>query len=113
MNLAQACLLIAYEIFLAVEGDAEPLPQGKRSTGLATRKEMEVMLVALEGGLTRIEFFKARAVESVMRTFRTLFSRAAPDQQEAGLVKALGFEINNYIDRLSRQGGEAEGKEGD
>ena len=113
MNLAQACLLIAYEIFLAVEGGDEPLPQGKRSTGLATREEMESMLLALEGGLARIEFFKARAAERVMRTFRTLLSRAAPDQQEAGLVKALGFEIGNYIDRLSSQEGGTERQEGD
>ncbi len=104
MNLAQACLLIAYEIFLAADGGDQSLPQGKRSTGLATGEEMEAMLGALEGGLRRIDFFKARASESVIRTFRTLLSRAEPDHQEAGLVKALGFEIGNYIDRLTAQG---------
>ncbi len=101
MNLAQSCLLIAYEIFLAAEGDEQPLPQGKRSTGPATREEIEAMLSALQDGLARIDFFKARASESVMRTFRTLFSRAEPDGQEAGLVKAVGFEIGNYLDRRS------------
>jgi hypothetical protein len=34
-----------------------------------------------------------------MRTFRTLFARAALERREAALVKAFGFEIGNYIDR--------------
>ncbi len=108
MNLAQACRLVAYEIFLAAEGDNQPLPQGKRSTGFATRGELEAMLAALESGLEKIDFFKARASDSVMRTFRTLLSRAEPDRQEAGLVRALRFEIGNYIDRLLGQGKETE-----
>ncbi|MEX2295743.1 MAG: RNA methyltransferase [Gemmatimonadota bacterium] len=99
LNLAQACLLLAYEVFLALEGDERPLPQGKRSAGPATRGELEAMLEALEGGLWRIDFFKARPAESVMRTFRTLLARAELDRHEAGLVKALGFEIGNFLDR--------------
>jgi TrmH family RNA methyltransferase len=103
MNLAQACLLIAYELFLAAEGEGHSLPKGKRSAGAATHDELEAMFAALENGLERIEFFKSRATESVMRTFRTLLSRAEPDRQEAGLVKALGFEIGNYLDRLDSE----------
>ena len=109
MNLAHACLLIAYELLLAGDGEGQSLPKGKRSAGVATREESEAMLTALEEGLGRIEFFKARAAESVMRTFRTLLSRAKLDRQEAGLVKAVGFEIGNYLDRLHakrRTGGE-------
>lgn len=116
MNLAQACLLTVYEIFLAAEGAEQPLPRGKRSTRLATREEMESMLSALEDGLSRIDFFKARSPDSVMRTFRTLLARAEPDQQEAGLVRALGFEIGNYLDRrgeLSRPGTESGTRESD
>ena len=112
MNLAQACLLIAYEIFLAAATEEAALPQGKRSTGLATRGEIESMVHALQGGLERIEFFKARAAENVMRTFRTLLSRAKPDRQEAGLVKALGFEIGNYLDRLSAERRNADRQDG-
>jgi tRNA C32,U32 (ribose-2'-O)-methylase TrmJ len=57
------------------------------------------MMNALEGGLARIEFFKARSSEGVMRIFRTLLARAELDAHEAGLVKALGFEISNYMER--------------
>jgi TrmH family RNA methyltransferase len=100
INLAQACLVLSYEIFLAAGGESVPLPRGRRSTGPATRERMETMFAALEGALERIDFFKARSPESVMRTFRTLLSRAEPDEQEAGLVQALGFEVQNHLDRL-------------
>lgn len=100
LNLAQACLILCYELFLARgEGDPGELPRGKRWTGHATREEMEQMFQALEGGLARIDFFNARSPEAVMRTFRTLLARAEPDRQEAGLVAALGFEIRNYLAR--------------
>ena len=65
LNLAQAVLLIAYEIFLAGAGEAESLPVGKRSLGPATHAEMEEMFGALEQGLDRVDFFKARKAESL------------------------------------------------
>lgn len=99
LNLAQACLVLAYEIFLAAEEGVEELPRGRRSTGPATRQRMETMFVALEGAMERIDFFSARPAEAVMRTFRTLLSRADPDEQEAGLVQALGFEVQHFIRR--------------
>ena len=103
LNLAQACLLLAYELFLAAGEAQRELPRGKRYTGPATRQEMELMFRALEGGLERIDFFNARSPENVMRTFRTLLSRAEPERQEAGLMQALGFEIQNYLDRLEQR----------
>lgn len=108
LNLAHACLLVGYEILLAAEGGARPLPRGKRSTRLATRGEIEEMLQALAGGLGCIDFFKSRSPETVMRTFRTLLARADPDSQEAGLVKALGFEIVHYLERGGREEGAGE-----
>jgi tRNA/rRNA methyltransferase len=103
LNLAQACLLLCYEVRLAVLGRPEELPAGKRSVGPATREEMERMFGALEGGLARIDFFSARTPESVMRIFRTLLSRANMDAHEAGLVQAMGFEIQRVLDREARR----------
>ncbi len=100
LNLAQAVLVLAYELFLAADGVAEPLPEGKRSTRRPTGEELERMYGAVREGLDRIEFFKAREPRSVMRTLRTLVGRAEPDLREARLVQAVGFEIANYLDRL-------------
>lgn len=102
LNLAQAFLILAYEIFLAAGDAPAPLPTGKRHTGPATREQMELMFDALEQGLEAIDFFRARSPGSVMRTLRTLLSRADPDEQEAGLVKAVGFGIVRHLDLVGR-----------
>jgi TrmH family RNA methyltransferase len=99
LNLAQAVLLLSYEIFLAAEGGADPLPRGRRSTRPATAEELENTYAALEEGLHRIEFYKSREPAAILRTLRTVISRAEPDLQEAGLLRAIGFEIGKYLDR--------------
>jgi len=111
LNLAQACLLICYELYLAAGGGEAPLPEGKRSTRPATQEDLEETYAALRGGLERIEFFKARTPRSVMRTLRTLIGRAEPDRREARLVRAIGFEIGHYLDRALKPREEGEDPE--
>ena len=103
LNLAQACLVLLYEVFLAAEEGPDELPRGRRSTRPASTSELEEMYAALENGLGRIEFFKAREPISILRTLRTLLGRAEPELREARLVQAIGFEIGHYLDRKSRQ----------
>ena len=99
LNLAQACLVLCYEIYLAGSEDT-PLPRGKRDQGPATQKDLEEMYSALDRGLHRIDFFKGdRHPASVMRLLRTILSRAEPDLREARLVRAMGFEMERYFDR--------------
>jgi len=100
LNLAQACLVLCYEIFLASEHEPE-LPEGKkaRASPPATREEMERMYEALRQGLERIDFSKGRETSAVLRTLRTLLDRAEPSRREAGLLQAIGFEIGHYLDR--------------
>jgi TrmH family RNA methyltransferase len=100
LNLAQAVLLLSYEIFLASEGGTDPLPRGRRSTRPATVAELENTYAALEDGLHRIEFYKSREPAAILRTLRTVISRAEPDLQEAGLLRAIGFEIGKYLERI-------------
>jgi tRNA C32,U32 (ribose-2'-O)-methylase TrmJ len=64
---------------------------------------LENTYAALEAGLHRIDFFKVRAPEAIMRTLRTVISRAEPDLQEAGLLRAIGFEIGYHLDRLQKR----------
>ena len=99
LNLAQACLVLCYEIYVAAM-DETPLPGYKRDAGPATHADLEQMYTALEQGLHRIAFFKGdRHPDGVLRTLRTLLSRAQPDLREARLVRAIGFEIQRYFDR--------------
>ncbi len=99
LNLAQACLLLAYETFLALGEGTGPLPKGRRATRPPNQEEMEATFAALEKGLGAIDFFKSRKPESVMRTLRTLVSRAQPDLREARLIAAIGHEIKNKMER--------------
>jgi TrmH family RNA methyltransferase len=105
LNLAQAFLVVAYEIFLAAGGAAGELPKGRRDAEPATHAELERMYAALEEGLSRIGFFKgARQPEAVLRTLRTALGRSDLDTREARLIQAIGFEIGHYLDRLSKGG---------
>ncbi len=103
MNLAQAALILFYELFLATQEEGKPLPRGRRSTRPATAGEMENTYAAIESGLHRIDFFKVRTSAAIMRTLRTVISRAEPDLQEAGVLRAIGFEIGYYVDRLRKR----------
>lgn len=112
LNLAQAVLLVAYEVFLA-SAAAAPLPVGKRSLGPASADDMEEMYAALEAGLHQIDFFKARKPESVMRTLRTAFSRTTLDAHEARLLRSVGYEVRNQAARRPRPSGGAPSRTGD
>ena len=103
LNLAQAALVLVYESFLAIEGGDTELPRGKRATRPPTQAELEETFAAIAEGLHRIHFYKARKPEAVMRTLRTIISRAEPDLREARLLAAVGYEIGNYLDRAKRQ----------
>jgi tRNA/rRNA methyltransferase/tRNA (cytidine32/uridine32-2'-O)-methyltransferase len=102
INLAQSALVLAYEVFLAIDGGQEEMPRGRRATRPPTQEELEETFAALADGLARIDFYKARKPEAVMRTLRTIVTRAQPDLREARLLAAVGYEISNYLDRQSQ-----------
>lgn len=100
LNLAQAVLVLSYEIFLASGEGEQELPRGRRSTHAATQGDLETMYRALGQGLGRIEFYKGtRRDTAVIRTLRTILGRAELDRREARLIQAIGFEIGHYLDR--------------
>ena len=99
LNLAQAVLVLCWELSMHVGDTDRELPEGRRATRAATRDELEHMYGALEQGLHRIDFFKARKPDAVLRTIRTILSRADLDRRESRLLAAVGFEIGNWIDR--------------
>lgn len=99
INLAQSALVLAYEVFIAIDGGRKEMPRGRRATRPPTQEELEEAFAALADGLGRIEFYKARKPETVMRTLRTIVSRSEPDLRETRLLAAIGYEIGNYLDR--------------
>jgi TrmH family RNA methyltransferase len=102
INLAQACLVVLYETFQAAGADRSPLPKGRRISQPSTQEDLESMFEALQGGLTRIDFFKSRRSQTVMSTLRTVLARARLDLSESRLLRAIGFEISHYLERQER-----------
>lgn len=100
LNLAQAVLVLAYEIFLAA-GAAPPFKKPRRASARASRDELKSLVGEVEASLHAIDFFKAHKVTPILRTVREVAARADLDEREAALFKAMAYEVRNY---LARQG---------
>ncbi len=101
LNLAQAALLALYELHLA--GDVtRTLAPPRRDAPPATAADYEQLFADAEHALEAIQFFKTRHHEHIMRSFRSLVYRAAPDTREAALLRAMAIEVLRTIDRIRR-----------
>ena len=99
MNLAQAVLIGAYELHLAAGDATRRLPPPRKATPPPTEEQLEQFFRDVEQSLARIEFFKARRAEHIMRTVRSLTGRALPDARELSLIRAMAIEVVRYIER--------------
>ncbi|HYH78704.1 MAG TPA: TrmJ/YjtD family RNA methyltransferase [Longimicrobium sp.] len=116
LNLAQAVLLMSYELWMAAAGQAQAFKPPRRDAPPPTVELLEVLFSDAERALWAIDFFKTRNTESVMRTLRELVRRADVDAREAGFLRAISLEIVKYLkragayeDRMPKVGG-AEGQ---
>jgi TrmH family RNA methyltransferase len=98
LNLAQAVLVVAYEIFLAAEA-APPFKEPRRAAARADRAELESLFAEVEASLHAIDFFKAQKVKPLMRTVREVAARADLDERETALFKAMAYEVRNFLAR--------------
>lgn len=98
LNLAQAFLVIAYEIWLAVAGEGS-FKEPRRTTSRAGRDELEGLFKEIEASLRAVDFFKAHTVTPIMRTVREVLGRADCDEREVMLFKAMAYEVRNYMRR--------------
>ena len=108
LNLAQAVLVIAYELWMAAEGEAQPFRAPRRTAPPATIQHFERLFTDAERALWAVDFFKSRQTESVMRTLRELAHRAEPDAREAGFLRAIAIEVVKYVARMKEEGAESE-----
>lgn len=94
LNLAQAVLIIGYELFIAQPEEGEEQP------GILALAEEGLLKQAadyLEKALWRVDFFQPHNVERKMAIFRRILSRLAPDHEEASLLRALARTLNGYF----------------
>lgn len=88
LNLAQAALLLLYEVRMAAS--APPAPPAHVP---ATAAELETLFIALAALSDAAAFVKSGDGSVQMRTFRALLRRATPTTQEARLLTALLREL--------------------
>ena len=98
LNLAQAVLLVTYELWMEAGAGERDTPRERRATPTATHEDLDVMFNELERALDAIDFFKAHNPPAIMRTLRAVLRRADLDQREARLWKAIAFEIQKRVD---------------
>jgi TrmH family RNA methyltransferase len=103
MNLAQAVLLVSYELWLASQAHELSLPRARRSTHPASADQLQALFEDSERALDSIDFFKARNAPMIMRTVRALVRRARPDAREAKLLRAMAIEVRKVFARRSAQ----------
>ncbi len=91
LNLAQAVMVMAYELFMA--GSARPrfVPR------LANSRELESMYDMLQETLVKINFISHQNPEHWMFNVRRLFSRHGLRAREAQVIKGICRQIDWYV----------------
>lgn len=99
LNLAQAALLVLFNLFEAAGGAQQAPRPPRRSAPPAAAALLEDLFADLERSLDAIEFFKTRSRVSIMRSLRAALYRADLDRREASLLRAIAIEIRRYLQR--------------
>jgi TrmH family RNA methyltransferase len=115
LNLAQAALLVLYEVFLRSGGDQQAFRPPRRAAPPASSALYEDMFADLARALDAIDFLKSRPRTSTLRSLRVLLFRARLSVREASLLRAMAMEIRHYLRRngLLRDIGEVGAPRGD
>ena len=99
LNLAQAALIAMYELRLAAPEHSRPRRAPRKDAPAATSDQFERLFADVERALEAIEFFKTRNAELVLRSYRSLTFRAAPDAREIELLRAIAIEVSRALER--------------
>lgn len=103
LNLAQAALIAMYELRLAAPAYTRELRPPRKDAPPATSEQYERLFADVQRALETIEFFKTRNEELVLRSFRSLTFRAAPDAREIDLLRAMAIEVSRSLERARKR----------
>jgi tRNA/rRNA methyltransferase len=102
LNLAQAVLLVLYEIFLASrEAPArEPRARGPGPSRPATHAELETLFAAIREALTSIDFLKGDNPDYWMLPVRRFFSRFSLSRAEFNMLMGVCRQIKWIVSKF-------------
>lgn len=92
LNLAQAVMVICYEIYLATHHQGV----APRTRRLATSAELEGMYYHMEEALLRIGFLDQNNPKRIMAVLRRIFSRARLNPREVKILRGICRQCNWY-----------------
>ncbi len=91
LNLAQAVMVVSYELFRA----SIEIP--KKEIRLARAEQMERMLEHMEKTLLRIGFLDSNNPKRIMRVLRRLFGRSQMDEREVHIVHGIWSQMDHQF----------------
>jgi tRNA/rRNA methyltransferase len=97
LNLAQAVMVVSYELFRA----SIEIP--KKEIRLAPAEQMERMLEHMEKTLLRIGFLDSNNPKRIMRVLRRLFGRSQMDEREVKILEGIWSQMD-HDSRTGRKG---------
>jgi tRNA/rRNA methyltransferase len=91
LNLAQAVMVVSYELFKA----SAEIP--KREIRLAQTEQQERMLEHMEKTLLRIGFLDSSNPKRIMRVLRRLFGRRQMEEREAQILHGIWRQVDHSL----------------
>jgi TrmH family RNA methyltransferase len=99
LNLAQAALLVLYQLFQRAGGEEQRYRPPRKLAPAASSALLEDLFADLERALDAIEFLHSRSRTSALRSLRVALYRARLDVREASLLRAVFIEVRKYLRR--------------
>jgi tRNA/rRNA methyltransferase len=93
LNLAQAVMVLCYELFQS------SITNQKETGPLASSDRLERMFAHMERTLLAIEFLDAKQPERIMRALRKIFGRSQMDEREVQIFQGIWSKIDWYLKR--------------
>jgi tRNA/rRNA methyltransferase len=91
MNLAQAVMVLGYELYLShLENEPARVPK------LASVEQVEAMFEQLEGALLKIGFLHEQNSRHMMFALRRIFGRTGLGAQDVGILRGIARQIQWY-----------------
>jgi len=98
INLAQAVMLVCYELYLgSLERDPSPVPT------LAPLEQVEAMYAQLEESLLKIGFLQPQNAPHMMFALRRMLGRAGLEAADVGVLRGIARQIAWYAEARKRQ----------
>ncbi len=93
LNLAQAVMIVCYELFKA-SGESP-----RRSAQVAPAEQLERMFEQMEKTLLRIGFLDSNNPKRITRVLRRLLGRSQMDEREVRIFRGIWSQVDHYSGR--------------